>query len=193
MGTATVVMVQVIISDQHPSFFGRVLGQDRTTVTTGAVAARQRGNTNSHSLISLKPDGCNTAEVRGNGRISIFPAPGYTGPGGYVQVNSDCGSNTSDDHCSNGQGALNINGTASLKAPRVDVHGGCNGPGSQPTFPSILDEAALQVGDPLAGIRFPVRDTSVNGAKCGQTGANLTSAASQGCGQGEAPAVAAFG
>src|SRR5438105_7049546 len=102
-------MVQVTISSQHPAFFGRIYGQSTTTVSTGAVAARQRGNTNTNSLVALKPNGCNTAQVGGNATISIYSAPGYTGPGGYVQVNSNCGSNTSDDKCTTSStGALNI-------------------------------------------------------------------------------------
>jgi len=61
--------VQVIISARHESYFGRIFGQSKATVTTGAVAARLRGNHNSHSLISLKPDGCDNAEIRGNATI----------------------------------------------------------------------------------------------------------------------------
>ena len=41
--------VQVIITAQHPSFFGRIFGISTATVSTGAVAARQRGNTNNRS------------------------------------------------------------------------------------------------------------------------------------------------
>lgn len=176
--------VQVIISSQHEVFFGRIFGLSEATVTTGAVAARQRGNTNSHSLISLKPDGCDNAEVRGNSTIAIYPAPGYSGDGGYVQVNSNCGANTADDDCTNGAGALNINGTASLSAPKVNVHGGCSGPSDQPSSPSNLDEAAVQIGDPLAGMSFPTWDTSVDGATCGVGGNPTTASGAQGCGSG---------
>src|SRR6476659_218048 len=100
--------VQVIITAQHQSFFGRIFGISTATVSTGTVAARQRGNTNTSSLIALKPDGCDTARVRGNSNIHIYPVAGYTGPGGYVQVNSDCGTNTADDDCTtSSQGSLN--------------------------------------------------------------------------------------
>ncbi len=175
--------VQVVISERHAAFFGRVFGQSSATVRTQAVAARQRGNTNTHSLIALKPDGCSTARVRGNSTIEIFPAAGYTGDGGYVQVNSACGGNTSDDTCTtSGTAALDINGGAVLTAPQVNVHGGCKGDSGQPD--GTLDEAAHQIGDPLTGLVFPSWDTTVPGARCGQTGANLTSAGSQGCGQG---------
>jgi hypothetical protein len=176
-------MVQVTISARHPAFFGRIFGQSTTTVSTGAVAARQRGNTSTNSLVSLKPTGCDTARVRGNSTISIFNVPGYTGPGGYVQINSDCGSNTADDQCSTSStGALNINGTAGLSAPQVNVFGGCTGKTSQPV--GILNEAAHQIGDPLGGLQFPPWDTSVPGATCGVGAANTTASGSQGCGQG---------
>ena len=182
-------MVQVIISRQQETFFGRIFGQSEVTVTTDAVAARQRGETNTHSLISLKPDGCDVALVRGNGTVKVYAAPGYTGPGGYVQVNSSCGNSTADDNCSTSStGALKINGTAKLSAPKVSVHGGCTGKSDQPLGvppgSDPLDEAAAQMTDPLAGLLFPPWDTSLPGGKCGQTGAATTAAASQGCGGG---------
>ena len=176
-------MVQVVLTRQRDTFFGRILGIPTLSVQTDAVAARQRGETNTHSLISLKPDGCATARVRGNGTISVYPVPGYTGPGGYVQVNSNCGSSVSDDDCStSSQGALDINGTAHLTAPKVNVSGGCKGHSSEPT--GILDEGHPPQADPLGGLVFPAWDTSLPGAKCGQTGANLTALGAQGCGQG---------
>lgn len=173
--------VQVIITAQHPSFFGRIFGISTATVSTGAVAARQRGNTNTSSLIALKPDGCDTARVRGNSNIHIYPVAGYSGPGGYVQVNSDCGTNTADDDCTtSSQGSLNINGTATLEAPKVNTHGGCTGKTNQPIGP--LDEAAAQIGDPLGSLAFPSWDTSAPGARCGVGAATTTSGGSQGCG-----------
>jgi len=188
-------MVQVIISAQHDTFFGRIFGQSRATVVTGAVAARQRGSANSSSLIALKPDGCATAKIHGNGTIKVYPTPGYTGPGGFVQINSDCGNSTADDNCAtSSQGALDVAGTAHLSAPQVNVYGGCKGPSGQPVCPTPpgicntatgpLDEAQHQVGDPLGGLRFPPWNTSVAGAKCGITAANTTATGSEGCGQG---------
>lgn len=177
--------VQVIIGSTHETFFGRILGSARAAVSAGAVAARARGNHNSNSLISLKPDGCATAEVHGNGTISVYPASGYSGDGGYVQVNSNCGTNTSDDLCAtSSQGALKIAGTAELTAPQVNVHGGCTGSIGQPQPANALNEAARQIGDPLGGLIFPAWDTTVPGAACGVTAARTTAAASQGCGQG---------
>jgi len=50
--------------------------------------------------------------------------------------------------------------------------------------PSILNEAAYQIGDPLSGIKFPPWDTAIDGATCG-VGAQATKAAtSKGCGSG---------
>jgi hypothetical protein len=182
--------VQVTISASHESFFGAVFGARSATVTTGAVAARQRGNTNSNSLVALRPEGCGSAQTHGNATVRVYPAPGYAGDGGYVQVNSDCGSTTSDDNCgTSSTGALELKGTSKLSAPKVNVHGGCKG--VEPLCPSPpgacgaggpLDEAARQLGDPLGGIGFPSWNTSIPGAKCGQTGAPTTSAGAEGCG-----------
>src|SRR5437867_110414 len=99
--------VQVIISSNHEAFFSRIIGQSQITVTTGAVAARQRGETNTHSLISLAPTGCATAHIHGTGAVKIYqtPPPPPVILGGYVQVNSDCDSGGSgDDVCSAGAG-----------------------------------------------------------------------------------------
>lgn len=175
--------VQVIITARHDSFFGGIFDQLNATVTTGAVAARQRGNTNSHSLIALKPEGCGTGRIRGSSTVTLYPAPGYTGDGGYVQINSICGSSTADDDCNvSATGALTIDGGATLTAPKINVHGGCTGPGGQPIGP--LDEAAAQMGDPLAGLQFPTWDTSLDGGHCGVGAAATTAAGSEGCGQG---------
>ncbi len=160
------------------AFFGRVFGPTDPTVSSGAVAARQRGNVNSSSLIALKPDGCDTARVRGNSTISIYPVPGYTGPGGL------CAGQLGLWHVHCGQqlhdfitGALNINGTAALSAPQVNVHGGCKGPSGQPT--GVLDEASAQIGDPLGALAFPGWNTGVPGAACGVGAANTTSTGSR--------------
>ena len=184
--------VQVIISSNHDVFFGRIFGQSSATVTTGAVAARQRGNTNSNSLISLRPDGCPAAKTHGSANILVYPAPGYTGDGGYVQVNSECGNSTADDNCTtSSQGGLDVAGGATLSAPQVNVHGGCKG--SEPICPSPpgacpaggpLNEAARQLGDPLGGISFPPWDTSLDGAQCGIAGPPTTASGSEGCGPG---------
>ncbi len=179
--------VQVKISREQSTFFARVLGWSAVTVTEQAVAARQRGETNTHSLIALNPTDCNTGNVHGTATVKIYPIPGYTGPGGYVQVNSDCGSATSDDDCSNGQGALKIDGTALLQAPKTSVHGSCQGPGTQPQ--GVLDEGAAQIGDPLSGLGPPTFDPSLDGARCGIGGLPTRSTGDQakGCGSNKMP------
>jgi hypothetical protein len=182
--------VQVVITESRPSFFGRIMG-GTTTVRTSAVAARQRGNTNSNSLVALKPTGCGTARTHGTGTIRVYPSPGYTGDGGYVQVNSVCGSSTSDDNCqTSSTGALESGGTSVLSAPQVNVYGGCKGfepicpspPGACSTATGPLNEAGRQLGDPLSGIVFPPWDTGVPGAKCGIGGPATMAGDAKGCG-----------
>src|SRR5687768_6322043 len=48
--------VQVIITAEHPSFFGRIFGRSSARVTTAAVASNDADNANSSSLVALKPD-----------------------------------------------------------------------------------------------------------------------------------------
>src|SRR4029079_17573401 len=89
--------------------------------------------------------------------------------------------NTADDDCTtSSQGSLNINGTATLEAPKVNTHGGCTGKTNQPIGP--LDEAAAQIGDPLGSLAFPSWDTSVAGARCGVGGGGTASRGSPGRG-----------
>lgn len=159
-------MVQVVITSERETFFSRIFGADRVKVSEQAVAARQRGNTNTHSLIALNPKDCSTGNVHGTGSVRIYAAPGYTGDGGYVQVNSDCQANATDNACGPGQGALKIDGTAVLEATKINVHGSCQS-GSAPV--GTLDEAAAQIGDPLAGLVPPPIDPSLDGGKCGVT------------------------
>ena len=156
--------VQVIISSTHPSFFGMVLGQGSATVTTGAVAANESGNSNSASLVALQPvcAGGAAGKVVGGGTVRIFAAPGVTAPGGYVHVNSPCGGST-DDICDNGvgQSALQISGT--LITPYAYADGSCtySGTGANglvcPAGVTIcLDEDVFPpLSDPLAGLPEP--------------------------------------
>lgn len=176
--------VQVIISKNLDTFFARILDVSTSTVSAQAVAARVLGAANTHSLIALNPDDCSTGEVQGSALVHIYPEPGYSGAGGFAQVNSDCGAPTSDDDCgtAGGSGALDINGTADLYATKVNVHGSCKGSADEPK--GILDEAATQVADPLAGLKFPVV-TPASGARCGGPLAEQTMPtgnASKGCG-----------
>lgn len=177
--------VQVIITKNRDTFFARILGISEMTVAAQAVAARVLGAANTHSLVALNPDDCSTGEVQGNALVHIYPKPGYTGAGGFVQVNSGCGAPTSDDNCGpgGGGGALDINGTADLYATKVNVHGSCKGSAGEPH--GDLDEAATQVADPLAGLTFPPIPPSAPGARCGGATAPQTMPSgnrSKGCG-----------
>jgi Flp pilus assembly protein TadG len=174
--------VQVVIGRQQETFFGKVIGRAFITVVSDAVAARQRGETNTHSLVALDPESCSAAKVHGTGFVRIYPVPGYSGPGGYVQVNSECGTAVGDDDCANGTGALKIDGTAGLYAPKTNVHGSCQSNSDEPH--GVLDEGASQIGDPLFGLVPPTIDTSVDGAQCGAGGqaTQATGSRSAGCG-----------
>lgn len=155
--------VQVIIRAEHPAFFGRIFGRSTTVVSTSAVAANTTANANSASLVALQTDcsGGSSADADGGGTIRIFPVTSAA-QGGYVHVNSPCG--TSDDNvCENGVGsaALSISGT--LEAPMTYVNGSCtyNGSGANglqcvpSTATGCLDETALPLGDPLASLPEP--------------------------------------
>ena len=180
--------VQVVVTKRHSSFFGAIFGQSEAIVSAQAVASRERGETNTHSLIALRPDGCSSARIRGDSEVHIYPAPGYTGPGGYVHVEDICGTPTSDDACGpgGGSGALDISG--SLHAPKVNVRGSCKGDTDEPH--GVLDEAASTNGDPLSGLKFPDIAGSA-GAYCGDPAfadQTLSSGnASKGCGAGGGP------
>jgi hypothetical protein len=152
-------MVQVIIKSSHPSFFGRVFGQPRAEVRTGAIAARESHSSNSNSLIALDPDSCAAGFVHGNGRVVIEPVenPDTGDPfsGGYVHVNSSCGGGAFNDACSNGSGAFKKAGNAGslIDAPHIYIHGTCEQAGG--TVASPVTEGAPQIGDPLAGLIGP--------------------------------------
>ena len=184
--------VQVVFTDRHPSFFGGIFGRSTATVTAQAIASRQRGETNLHSLIALRPSGCSSAKVHGNGVVYIFPADGYAGPGGFVHVEDNCAGNTSDDRCttSGGGGALDISGTSDLIATRVNVRGSCKGQSDEPQ--GILNEAASTNGDPLGTLVFPDFQGEP-GAYCGDPSvadqtSSTHSSRSKGCGAGGGPA-----
>ena len=161
--------VQVIIRSSHPSFFGRIIGQDKAFVSTDAVAVYSAGNSNSASLVALKPDcsGGAAGQISGGGTVKIFPTVAGT-LGGYVHINSPCGTSM-DDVCANGVGssALAISGT--LIAPQTNVRGSCtyNGTGASglqcyATSP-CLDEGATQLGDPLKNLPEPILSAFPNG------------------------------
>lgn len=177
-------MVQVVITRQRDTFFGRLLGIGSLSVSTDAVAARQRGNTNTNSLVALNETDCASANVHGGGNVRIYPVPGLTGPGGYVQVNSSCQqSQVGDDACTNQAGALRMDGnTSQLFAPKVNVHGSCRS--NHGGVVGVLDEGASPVADPLMGLIPPVINPAADGATCGAGGLTTqsTGTRSNGCG-----------
>jgi hypothetical protein len=176
--------VQVIIRQTRDTFFGPILGALTVDVGTQAVASRERGESTTNSLHILDPAGCSSLLLNGNPYIHLYPAPGVS-EGGHVQINSNCGEEgTADDACSNAGGALRIDGTnANLYAPKVNVVGSCRTTQSDEPH-GILDEAASFIGDPLASLRFPSWNTSMDGATCGIGGpaTQATGSASSGCG-----------
>jgi hypothetical protein len=163
--------VQVIISAQHPSFFGGIFNKPTATVTTDAVAANDATSSNSSSLVALKPtcSGGASGQVSGGGTVRIFPTGAAT-DGGYVHVNSNCGS-SNDDICNNGVGtsALAISGV--LKTPYANVVGSCTYSGSGPnglqcepsTVTACLNEGANPLSDPLASLLEPRLTDYANG------------------------------
>jgi hypothetical protein len=180
--------IQVIITDTHPSFFARIFGQDVATVSTDAVALNSAGGGNSSSLVALQDvcTGGSAGTVTGGGTVSIFPVtPGTVG--GYVHVNSPCGTSTSDDQCLGGSGqrALDINGGSVLITPFAYTVGGCatNGGGVLQCDPLIggpcLDEAAVPLADPLKNLPEPPLSAFPTGV-C-PDGTILSAATSTGC------------
>jgi hypothetical protein len=161
--------VQVIISDTHPSFFGRIFGSSEALVTTGAVAANDADNSNSSSLVALQ-NTCqagSAGSINGGATVRIFPTGGTT-TGGYVHVNSPCGE-SDDNVCQNGVGssALQISGT--LETPYAYVNGSCtyNGSGSLGLVCTngspCLEEDAVPIGDPLFDLPEPALADFPNG------------------------------
>ena len=157
--------IQVVITSTHPSFFARILGRDTATVTTDAVALNSAGNGNSSSLVALQETctGGSAGTVTGGGTVTIYPLnPGDAG--GYVHVNSPCGTATSDDQCLGGSGqrALDINGGATLVTPFAYTTGACatNGGGTLQCDPALgspcLDEDAVPLADPLKNLPEPI-------------------------------------
>ena len=152
-------MVQVVIRASHPSFFGRIFGSDEAIVTTDAVAAREQASGNSNSLVALHPTQCGAGKTHGNGTVVIDPVvnpdTGEDYNGGYVHVNSNCGSGAYDDACSNAAGAFKQAGNAGTKiiAPMIFINGTCEQNGG--TVDSPVDEGAGVTPDPMASLFGP--------------------------------------
>lgn len=153
--------VEVAISQRNTSLFAGVAGIPGFTVTTAAVAAFDTGTAGSSSLIALNPTLCQSGKVNGgaggSGGIYIHQATGVTGPGGYIQVNSNCGAMpTPDDACTNGNsGAFFVNGSGYVTAPALYVQGDCVTKGGPTVTIGTIDEGAAYVGDPYALLRPP--------------------------------------
>ena len=176
--------VEVVITQPDTAFLANVIGIHSFTVSTSAVAAFDVGDSNSASLMALNAANCpqGGGTITGGANVSVFPATGITGPGGYVQVNSNCATGTPDNICStgSGQGGLNVNGGSSLSAPKVFVVGTCTGGGTV-TYDSTnpLIEGANYVGDPLAGLRPPPFPSG--GTPCAPGNKLTTAAGAEGC------------
>ena len=161
--------VLVIIRDQHPSFFGRMFGQDFASVATGAVASRGTDSGNSNSLVALDPTTCGAGHIHGNGDITIEPVEnpetGEPYSGGYVHVNSSCDGGTFDDACGNGSGGFHHGGNAGaeLRAPHMYINGTCQASGG--SVPTPVTEGAPQIGDPLASLNGP-RQEQYSAGQC---------------------------
>ena len=169
-------MVEVVLTRNHQSFFGGVVGLSVIPVSSSAVAAFSDGVSNTSSLIALDPsNACSTGRVHGTGSITIHPlVPGTDG--GYVHVNSTCGG-TADNVCgSTSQAGLELAGTADLTAPHTYVAGTCKSNGDQP---GPLTEGAVQIGDPLVELP-PPNIADYPAGRCG-VGGPVSTPTSGGC------------
>lgn len=190
--------VEVIVNSTHHSFLAGLIGLAQIPVSSAAVAANEPLTGGSSSLVALNAHECSAAKVNGGGSgggIRIFPAAGVTDPGGYVQINSDCGSDlgsgATDDTCGDvSKGGISFNGGTTLVAPALFVRGACDQNGSSsacsPGPPSTgvcidlvnthldpdLNEAASYVGDPLS-LNRPPSPADLPTQQCG-TGAPST-------------------
>ncbi len=173
--------VEVTITRPHRSFLAGVVGLNTITVSKAAVAAFSDGDSNSNSIIALRTTGCGgnpAGGVSGGAQVTITPTidplTGMPYDGGYVHVNSTCGTppNTNvNGVCGNGEGSggLKIDGNgSSLSAPHVYVSGTCVKSNTN-SFNAPLTEGAVQIGDPLADL-VPPSPGSLPAGRCGPTG-----------------------
>ena len=157
--------VEVVLSRDHRSFLAGIVGIQAIRVVSAAVAAYTNGDSNTSSLIALDPgNSCQALKTHGTGDITIHPVVGGT-LGGYIHVNSTCGSTPPNGACANtGQGAFDIVGSGTVTAPATFVSGTCKA--NQPLFPG-LTEGAVQIGDPLLELPPPAFGQPTPGAECG--------------------------
>lgn len=163
--------VEVVITRLHRSFLAGIVGMSQFRVSANAVGIFSNGNSNTSSLIALDPSAeCATGRTHGTGDINIVPAaPGVVG--GYVHVNSTCGTTTPDNMCETGSGtgALAVVGSGRLTAPATYVVGTCKANGG---LVSTLTEGAVRIGDPLADVPEP-NLADYPAGRCGPTGPAL--------------------
>jgi len=192
--------VQVIIRASHPVFFGRLFGSDTAWVSDDAVAANTTDGGYGSSLHALDPHGCDAGMIQGNGgpgtgaKVTIAPVidpdTGLPFEGGYVHINSDCDGPVNPEGlapCGGGSGALKVSGASSLTAPAAYTYGDCalNGGATITTDDgNQVNQGALPVFDPMAGLQGPAVNSSMIGARCGDIGTRTDAASSQGCGAG---------
>ena len=175
--------VEVYINDDHPVFFGRILGQDTAFVSTYAVAANGAtgvGNVSSNALVAFDPASCGAGQINGNGTVNITNVGDPDEPGGFVYVNSLCGidppGGSADDSCNNsGAGGFTMNGNPSiLITEHVFVRGTCDtNPGP---WPGDTTEGAPEITDSLFGLVEPsITGQPEWGRSSCPTGGNLLS------------------
>lgn len=188
--------VQVVITESHLSFFARVFGQANATVTTGAVAANDKGNANAASLVALDPNGCDgitdaTAKFSGGGTVVITPLTdpdtGLPYEGGYVQVNSACDSTGHNDSCdpASGKSGMKISGggTLDVSASGAFTAGTCKADGGG-TLVGPIQEGTLAIGDPLGQLSAPPWEAVVANygyVTCPGASTPLTESSTSGC------------
>ena len=178
--------VEVIIREEHDSFFARIFNQTKASVSASAVAANMEGLSNAASLVALDPVGCKAGGISGN-NTSVTIEPVIAGTvGGYVHINSECRNGPFNTSCASpGDGALRLDGNgSSLTAPYTYVHGTCKTGSS--ILNSPLEEGANRIGDPLAGLA-PPPITLFSDGRCGVGGVltQPTGPASKGCSGGD--------
>lgn len=145
--------VQVVVSQDQPTYFMRVLGWQKVPVSTIATAVTISGGS---CVYSLNPT-----------------APSAIDVGGTASVSSACGIY---DDSNNASSALTVSGGGTITAPLVGVVGGTNlnGGGSSPPSTGI---AAF--GDPLAWLAEPTGYDTCSGGFSTQN-INTTQTLSQG-------------
>jgi hypothetical protein len=160
--------VEVAITQDHVTFFGRIFGFGDMTVANSAVAANGGGddhNVNSNALVALDPSTCSAGHLTGNGQINITTVPAGD-PGGYVYINSLCGITpvygADNEQCQDqAEGAMKIEGAnAILVTQHLYVRGTCHKSNANP-WAGPTTEGAPQITDTIAGLVEPDPATMV--------------------------------